>query len=173
MATARLLAAAVTHRGEKLVRLFDASPVLMVFLRHAGCMFCREALADIAKCLAGIEGNGVRVVLVHMGDGADIEGLLKRYGLEGLDRIADPEQNLYRTFGLKRGRPGQLFGLHVWIRAIFDGVLRRHGLGKARADSKQMPGLFLIDRGEIVRWFRHRDVADQPDYVMLTAMGAE
>ncbi|MGP1310160.1 MAG: hypothetical protein ACTS27_08185, partial [Phycisphaerales bacterium] len=39
--------------------------LLLVFLRHAGCTFCREALADVAKRRRRIENAKVRIVLVH------------------------------------------------------------------------------------------------------------
>jgi peroxiredoxin len=172
-AAARVLEAAITDKGEKLLEISEASPVLLVFLRHAGCTFCREALADIAQAKAKIDGNGVRVVVVHMGDSAGIEALLVRYGLPGLDRVEDPDQKLYKTFGLKQGRLGQLFGLHVLNRAVLGGALLRHGVGMPAADASQMPGLFLIHRGEIVKRFRHRDVADRPDYAAITTWAAE
>nr|WP_256200529.1 hypothetical protein [Verrucomicrobium spinosum] len=50
-----LLAEALTSAGPSLAALSQQSPVLVVFLRHAGCTFCREALADIARVRPAIE----------------------------------------------------------------------------------------------------------------------
>jgi peroxiredoxin len=158
---------AVTQSGESLVALSRASPVLLVFLRHAGCMFCREALGDIARARPAIEGTGARITLVHMGDSQAIEKQVEKYGLRGVDRICDREQRLYAAFGLKRGKLGQLFRLRVLLRGFQAALLGGHGIGRLSADITQMPGLFLLDDGGIVRRFRHRTAADRPDYAAL------
>jgi peroxiredoxin len=163
------LECAVTQKGERLVALSEASPVLLVFLRHAGCPFCRQALSDIARVRGAIERSGTRIVLVHMGDSEAIGKLLLKYGLAGVDRICDPEQKLCSAFGLKRGTLGQLFGPKVAWRAFKSAVLSRHGIGRTSADSFQMPGLFLIGDANIVRRFRHRTSADRPDYAGICA----
>jgi len=141
--------------------------VLLIFLRHAGCSFCRETLADVAVSRPAIEGQRTRIILVHMGDARELDLLLVKYGLSGLDRICDPQQQLYGVFGLKRGSFRQLFGWKVLRRGIFGGVVLRHGIGAAHADASQLPGAFLVDRCAIVRRFRHRSAADRPDYVSL------
>ena len=166
-AAARVLEGTVTQSGLRLLDLSAKAPVLLVFLRHAGCTFCRETLSDLSEHRARIESNGTRIIVVHMGEAASMENLLGRYGLDGLDRITDATQELYRTFGLKRGTLRQLFGLTVLNRAFLGGALARHGIGSIQGDSAQMPGLFLIHQGAIVRRFRHRSVADRPDYGSL------
>jgi hypothetical protein len=35
-------------------------------------------------------------------------------------------------------------------------------------DGLQMPGVFLLHRGKVLREFRHESAADRPDYVTLT-----
>jgi peroxiredoxin len=141
--------------------------VLVVFLRHSGCIFCRETLHDIARSRSLIEKRGTRIVLVHMGDIQAMEKALAKHKLSLLDRICDPMQELYRAFGLKRGRFLQLFGPHAVWRTLR--VAARHGIGRASADPAQMPGVFLIAQSAIIRRFRHRSVADRPDYLALSA----
>ena len=147
--------------------LVRASPVLLVFLRHAGCTFCREALGDLSRARPPIEAAGARIVLVHMGDAEGIERLVEKYQLSGEERICDPQQTLYAAFGLRRGKAWQLFGPRVWLRGLRAGLLRGHGIGRPAADSAQMPGLFLLDGSGIVRRFRHRSASDRPDYAAL------
>jgi len=166
-ATADLLDHAVTQRGETLAELVSASSVLLVFLRHAGCTFCREALADIAGSRQNIEGQGIRIVLVHLGDADELDRLLEKNSLCGLDRLCDPNQELYKAFGLKRGTALQLFGPKVWWRGIKAGLISGHGMGMPAADASQMPGVFLLEQGVIARRFRHRSAADRPDYEAL------
>jgi peroxiredoxin len=155
---------AVTESGERLAEMSGETPVLLVFLRHAGCTFCREALGDIARARHAIDATGTRIVLVHMRDSGAIQRLLEKHGISELDRICDSAQKLYRTFGLGRARLGQWLAPKVLWRGVYAGVFRGYGIGRVSADGFQMPGLFLLDDSMIVRRFRHRTVADRPDY---------
>lgn len=163
------LESAVTQSGETLAARSLASPVMLLFLRHAGCTFCREALSDVARSRTAIERTGARIVLVYMGDTEPFLKQLARYGLAGVDRICDPDRNLYRALGLKRGKLWQLFGPKVVWRAFEAAILSRHGTGRVSADSFQMPGLFVIENARIVQRFRHRTAADRPDYAAICA----
>ena len=164
---AHLLEETVTESGRSFISLIEESPVLLVFLRHAGCTFCREALGDIARDRSEIEDSGTRVVLVHMGDRAEIQQVIAKYNLADLERICDVDQKLYRAFGLKQGSLGQLFGLKVWWRTLVAGLWNGHGWGRPVADPMQMPGVFLVDQGLIANRFRHRSAADKAPYVEL------
>lgn len=163
---------AVTLKGERLVAASEESPVLLVFLRHAGCIFCREALADLAVVRRAIAETGMRIVLVHMGDTAAMDRLFQKYGLAGVDRIADTDQRLYRAFGLKRGKLRQLLGPKV-IRRGMQAMGRGFGAGFVSADSFQMPGLFVLHRGRILGRFRHQTAADRPDYLQICREASE
>jgi hypothetical protein len=160
---------AVTQDGEPLADLARRSPLLIVFLRHGGCPFCRETLADLAARRGAIEGAGVTIVLVHlMDDGAAAE-LLARYGLDDLPRISDAERRLYGAFELKRGGVGEVIGPRVWWRGFKTAILGRHGFGRPAGDIFQLPGAFLLVDGQIVRAHRGRTSADRPDFDDLTA----
>lgn len=162
-----VLERSVTEGGRRLLELIEASPVLLVFLRHAGCTFCREALADIAQAREEIESTGTHIVLVHMGDREELGELAHRHHVQTLDRICDPDRELYRAFGLKQGKWRQLFGPKVWLRGVFAGLGRGHGLGRPSADVRQMPGVFYVDQGVIARAYRHKSAADRPQYRAL------
>ncbi len=172
-AIARIVERSFTQTGENLVELCSKSAVLLVFLRHAGCTFCRETLSDLGKIREELERDGIRVVLVHMGGTDSILELLIQYGLTDLERIHDAEQDLYRAFGLKRGKFAQLFGFKVLTRSLFGGALLRYGIGRMDGDPMQMPGVFLIRDNQIVRRFRHQSAADRPDYGALLKLPAE
>lgn len=161
------LAETRVHTGETLAGLSRATDVLVVFLRHGGCTFCREALSDIARRRAAIERSGVRIVLAHMMSDAEAAGLFGRYGLGDIARVSDPDRELYRAFGLKRGRLSQLLGWKVWWRGFVAGILHRHGARRLKGDGRQMPGAFLLRDGAIARRFRHDSAADRPDYEAL------
>ena len=159
--------------GRSLREATDDEPRLFVFLRHFGCTFCREALADLAEQRERLEADGTRLVLVHMSPEPDAGAFFARYGLGDVDRVGDPERRLYRAFGLQRGSIRQLFGWRVWWRGWQAGVLGRHGVGALAGDGLQMPGAFLVWRGRIVREFIHDSAADRPDYVALSTLPSD
>lgn len=164
----------LTNTGESLNELAAGRGVLVVFLRHFGCPFCREAAADIQRRREDIERNGVRIVLVHQGTEEQAAAWFAARGLGDVPRIADPERTLYRVFELKRGNPWQLFGPKVWWRAL-QALVAGHLIGKSIAgttgDAFQMQGAFLVRDGVIVKAYRHRSQADRPDYVGLSRAG--
>ena len=156
------------NSDESLAQITERQPVLLIFLRHFGCSFCREAIADIAKRRKRLEARGVRIIFVHMApEKATAEQFFKKYRLYPIDHISDPEKRFYQAFGLGRGTPAQLFGLMNWIRGFQAGVLEGHGFayhGEDIGDGFQMPGVFVLQKGAIKHAFVHRHAWDRPDY---------
>ncbi|MDX2149966.1 MAG: peroxiredoxin-like family protein [Bryobacteraceae bacterium] len=163
----RMAMKARTQQGVSVDEISRLHPVLLVFLRHAGCTFCREALADLAKHRKAIEESGTRIVLVSMSPEERLRPFLAKYGLDDLPRVSDSRQNLYRAFGLRRGGLADLFGPKVWIRGFEAGILARHGVGWLDGDGFQMPGVFVVYHGEVIRSYRHQSAADRPNYLTL------
>jgi len=153
-----------TNRGSNLSGLSKQQPVLLVFLRHFGCTFCREALSDIARERANIESFGTRIVFVHMTENDTAERYFQRYGLQGAEHISDPDCTFYTAFGLMKGSFNQLFGLQSWIRGFSAGVIDGHGVGPQLGDGFQMPGVFVLQDGEIKQSFIHKLASDRPNY---------
>lgn len=162
-----LLLQMVTNEGANLIDLSESKPILLVFLRHFGCTFCREALADISKEREAIEASGSELVFVHMTDNEIAERYFNRYGLEGVQHISDPECIYYTKFGLVKGNFTQLFGLQSWIRGFSAGVAAGHGIGPQLGDGFQMPGAFVIQDGEVKNSFIHKLASDRVDYLGL------
>lgn len=154
--------------GKSLAQLADETPVLLVFLRHFGCSFCREAMSDIAKRRKRLEKRGARVVFVHMAPEQETaEKFFKKYKLMPVEHVSDPEKRFYHAFGLGRGTPAQLFGLMNWIRGFQAGVIEGHGFAYHNediGDGFQMPGVFVLYKGEIKHAYVHAHAWDRPDY---------
>ena len=64
----QLFSSMMTNVGRNLKDLSMERPVMLVFLRHFGCTFCREALADISKKREVLESMGAKLVFVHMAE---------------------------------------------------------------------------------------------------------
>ena len=152
--------------GKSLAELSQDRPLMLVFLRHFGCTFCKEALADLSAARAEVERLGFNIALVHMSDVNEAQQTMRRYQLSDLHHYSDGSCEMYRSFGLERGTAGQLFGLSVVLRAIA-ATLRGHIVGPLAGDGFRMPGVFFLYRGEIHGSFRHRTAADRPDYASL------
>lgn len=163
---AEVLEAARTQTDESLGDLSRRSPVLVVFLRHCGCTFAREALGDIAAQRAAITAHGATIVVVHMQTDDEARELFSRYGLADILRISDPQQTLYQAFDLARGSLWQVAGPRMWWRAV-GSLLKGHLAGIPNADVFQLPGAFLIHNGQIVNAFRAENSSDRPDYARL------
>jgi hypothetical protein len=162
-----LLAQFVTQDGQRLDELMRRRPLLLVFLRHAGCTFCRESLADLRRQRRAIEQGGAQIAIVHLSDEAEAAAMFQHYQVDDLPRISDPQGRLYRAFGLGQGRWRQLLAPKVWWRGIQSAFLEGHGFAPATQNVTQMPGVFLLNGGQVVHSFRHTTPADRPDYGAL------
>lgn len=156
------------NTGERLGEVSKDHPVMLIFLRHFGCTFCREALSEISMKREELTSTGTKIVFVHMADNETATRYFNRYNLEGAVHISDPECTYYAAFGLVKAKATQLMGLRVWMRGFNAGVVGGHGIGKLMGDSFQMPGIFLIQNGQIRDQYIHKLSSDKPDYAKLT-----
>ena len=156
-----------TNRGKSPYQLSFDLPQLFVFLRNLNCVFCRESLSDIAQLRRDIELEGANVVLFHMESEVEAAAKLQQFALADLSRVTDPERQVYRAFGLGCGSYQQL-GPRVLWRALTAGF-GSGWFGRTPAQWSQMPGVFLVYRGEVYRRFKHSTARDRPNYVSLAA----
>jgi peroxiredoxin len=167
--TTRLLASIHTESGASLLKLAKASPILLVFLRHFGCSFCRQAISDVADLSPELKRRNVRPVFVHLGTPERAKPFFDYYGIGDVERISDPQATIYQNpvFQLSRMSPWlSLVQPSVWI-GWLKGTIFKHGIGKIEEDGHQMPGIFFLKDAKIVRHFRHRTMADEPNYLKL------
>lgn len=163
---------AATHLSqgsETISILSEERPVLLVFLRHFGCTFCREAVCELEKVRPQIERLGTRLVFVHLSSEERAKKFFRPHRFEDLPRFADPEGHLYEAFGLVRARWKQYLNpqsIARMLRAWAQGNIQ----GASDGDVERMPGVFLIYRGEVIKAFRHKLVSDRPDYVALATL---
>jgi peroxiredoxin len=158
---------AADQHGRSLAELSTEAPLLVVFLRHSGCTFCRQVLSDLARERSAIEAAGLRIALVHMSDDADGQRLFRRFDLDDVSRFSDPDRRLYQAFALQRGRAGRMLSPRVWWRGFLCCIVRRHGLGWFRGDVRQLPGAFVVHRRRIVHTHRADSPDDRPDFCRM------
>lgn len=163
-----LLTSMKTNTGVNLHLLNEDVPVLLIFLRHFGCTFCKEALYEISKNRKDIERGKVTIVFVHNGTNELADKYFKKYKIANPIYVTDQEGVYYKSFGLTKGNFNQLLGLKVFMRGFEAGILNGHGIGTFLGDAFQMPGIFLIFKNLIRDSYIHKISADKPDYVELT-----
>ncbi len=160
----------VTNRGESLSELAKEEKVLLIFLRHFGCTFCRETLSDIAKVRQDIESKDVRIVLVHMVNPHVAQEILSIYGLQDLSHISDQSKSLYRRFGINKITFKSLFGFKNWWRAFVAGLVKGHLVGKPAGDPYQMPGVVLYHKQKVINNFVYKYISDRPDFTKIAQL---
>ncbi|GIW73829.1 MAG: hypothetical protein KatS3mg103_0351 [Phycisphaerales bacterium] len=143
------------QHGRSLADVTDQRPTLVLLLRHAGCIFCTQALADLAGQRQALERAGLALAVVSMSQPQDLARRAQRFGLEGVVLVSDPDRMLYRALALPRGRFAQLFGPAVWWRGL-RAWLQGHRIGRLDGDGFQMPGAFVLHKGQVLAEHRHR-----------------
>lgn len=154
--------------NQSLAKMADEKPILLVFLRFFGCSFCREAISDIAKRRKKLERQGFGIVFVHMApDPLTAEKFFKKYKLYPVDHIPDPDKTFYQAFGLNKGAPQQIFSFMNFLRGFQAAVVEGHGAAGPSpdlGDGFQMPGVFVLHKGQILKSYIHQNAYDRPDY---------
>lgn len=145
--------------GKTLFEFSSEKPLRLIFLRHAGCTFCREMLADISRLYAN-PTDREDLIIVHMDSEEEINTLLLRFDIKDIVTCRDSKRILYRIAGLKRGSFKQLFGLRELSRGIM-GLLRGYGVSLSSGDPFQLGGLATMKNGELMKvqsFYRASDV---------------
>jgi hypothetical protein len=137
---------------------------LMVFLRHFGCVFCREVLSDLRSMVEGSPGFP-RLLVLFQGNRTEGRAVLRKYWPE-LRAIADPTMEFYDGFGIQRGGVMQMFGPGVWA-AKSRAAAKGHRNGERSGDIWRMPGALLTREDQILWAHEYRHAGDRPDYQLI------
>ena len=139
----------------ELVSVYSERPLALVFLRHAGCISCREIVSSLKRFP---EAN---VIFVASERAEECAAFRERMASPHRF-ISDPNRSLYEAFGLGRGGVGQVLHPRVMRRgleAMKSGVRQ----GKPSGDPMALGGAFVIDREGVVTWeHRSADISDNP-----------
>lgn len=149
--------------GSDKASLWDAiqhEKIFLIFVRHAGCTFCRENLTELKSKLPDLIAKNIRPIVVHMSSPADGQAMMTAVGIPEVVQISDPTSHLYRAYGLERGKLFQLFGPAVWWRGFQAAILKRNGLGTLDGDGFQLGGTFLLQNGKILESYPAKNAAD-------------
>ncbi len=131
--------------------LYEGSPLALVFLRHLGCVFCREHVAQ----LKDNRDWNLAFVCPTTPEGARL--WVPRLGITQ-PMLCDERLELYSAFDLHEGSVGQFISPRVIARGF---QAARHGFHRPIGNPKVLGGSFVIDTaGDVVFAQRAHDASD-------------
>jgi hypothetical protein len=143
---------------------------LLVFLRHFGCIFCRETVTDLRR-IAGESPDYPPVLFFSQGTPIEAKAFLRRFWPEAR-AVCDPELAFYDDFGV--GRAGLVKALGPKVLAA-RGRARAKGLenGPRSGDIWRMPGVFAVRDERVVWRYEPSHAADHPDFAAIPEILAD
>lgn len=157
----------VNLRGNTLGQEISGSETLLVFLRHFGCIFCRELVTDIRDYHYSPAGF-IPTLFFYKESPEQGQVFFNKFWPDARG-VSDLDKVFYQGFGLDRGSVNQVVGpesLACGIRATLKGNM----IGKPTADVWGMPGMFLIQNNLIVWQHNFRHAGDHPDLSQIPRM---
>ncbi len=146
--------------GRSIFQRSQEEPLLFVLVRHRGCTFCRESLAQLAQQQKALVERGWTPIVVHMGSEESSQLLKQEYGLEQVEFHSDPDRLFYQAFGARKGKAVELFGPRIWWRGFVAGVVKGHGVGALEGDGFQLGGVYSLVKGTLELLHDPCDAAD-------------
>lgn len=140
--------------------LWTDRTAVLVFVRHFGCLFCRQQVAELEPLLEAVRSRGAELFLIGHGSISEARGFRDEVRT-AIPLFTDPGRQSYRALGMRRGvwsvaNPG------VWLRAA---RALRAGFRQTRVagDAFQQGGVLVIDPQGVER-FRYisRSAGDHP-----------
>jgi peroxiredoxin len=152
-----------------LAELLRGQDMVVVFIRHFGCIFCREQVLRFKARMPDIAARGYGVLVVGQGTSAAARTFVDAAS-PPFEVVVDPSLAAFRVAGLRRSMARTLLDPRAWLRAV---AAIKHGPPRRLlGDPWQNGGVFVIDRGGHDR-FRHvsRFAGDHPPLeAVLAAM---
>ena len=149
----------VNLSGRTLKEELGDVPKLLVFVRHFGCIFCRELIADM-RSVSESQPEFPPILFFYQGtvsDGLEFFPSLWREA----KAIADLPKVFYNGFGLERGGMKEMFGAEVWACGV-RAALKGHFIGAPVGDPWVMPGMFLVHQHQILWQHHFKHAGDHP-----------
>ena len=139
---------------------------LLIFLRHFGCIFCKEAVADLRSAAEAAPGYP-EILFFTQGSPRESRAFLRDW--PGARAVSDPELAFYEAFGIRRASFYESLGPKV-LKAGRRAKARGFENGPRDGDIWRMPGCLLIEGDHIVWRYEPSHAADHPDFTTIPAL---
>ena len=147
-------------REVQLGRLWAERTVVLVLVRHFGCLFCRQQLGDLLPWREEIRARGADLVVLGNGSVEDARAFRDEQRLP-VPLLTDPSREAYCALEMRRG-VGSVTKPIVFLRslkALFGGFRQTRVAG----DPLQQGGVVVVGPGGVER-FRYvsQSAGDHP-----------
>lgn len=152
--------------------LWQQQATILVFVRHFGCIFCREHIAEVEKHLDDIRSAGGDALAIGNGTVKDLSEFLAE-DQPALPVLTDPSKESYRALGFKRGL-GSVLGPKVFTRGL-SARRRGHKQSRTKGDPLQQGGVLIMAPGDRELYcYRSTRAGDHPpmDEVLAALPGS-
>jgi len=150
-----------TTGAVELSERWHEGPLAVAFLRHMGCSFCREHLAQLDQVRDEIHAAGGDVVAIFQNRGRLARDFCDERGV-GLDCLGDPRRDGYGAVALKKGSWKEYLGPQVMMRQ-WQAARSGYKPGLPKGDVSQRPGTFVVGTDGMIAFAHYnRDSSDNP-----------
>lgn len=127
--------------------LWRQRPLALVFVRHFGCLLCKEQVAQLRAFWPQFEAAGLPLAIVSSGSARHAAEFVAETGIE-IPLYTDPRRATFKAAGLKHG-VGSTFNLAT-LKSGFRARAAGHQQSATRGDPWQQGGAFVIAPGDRV-----------------------
>ncbi|TGK04744.1 AhpC/TSA family protein [Leptospira semungkisensis] len=139
-------------------------PSLLIYLRHLGCIFCRETVEDL-RLISSEMRAFPPILFIYPDTPREGEEFFTRFWPEA-SAISDPNATLYEGLKIAEGNLIELAGPEVWVSAL-RALAKGNFYGAQGRNILRMPGAFLVLKDRILWSHTYRHIGDEPDWTKL------
>jgi len=136
----------------QLAQFWEERPTLLFFVRHLGCVFCREQLASVRDRYADIQALDAQVVVIAPTDVGSTARFTRDMRLL-FPVLSDLRRHSFVAYGLFEAPMSEVMEPQVLLRTVREwtrgNIAPINPLGAAFT---QLGGLFVVDTSGVVRW---------------------
>ncbi|MDA0184979.1 AhpC/TSA family protein [Solirubrobacter phytolaccae] len=120
-------------------------PLVVMFMRHFGCAFCREHLIRMGKAVGDFEAAGAQVVAIFQYSAEATRDFCASRKVP-FDCLGDPKREAYQQVEVGKGTREQVLGRAIAGKYLKT-ILRSRVVGSVNApvdEMLQLPGTFVV-----------------------------
>ncbi|KAL0479601.1 hypothetical protein AKO1_007713 [Acrasis kona] len=167
----KILEEMITNTGRSVDDISQHHKILLVFLRHTGCVFCQEAIRDIFDIYPVMMQLDTVAIFVHMETPNFFSKYLEELPEERLKdfvRVYDKDNRFADAFKVVNeaslGYQNITRGIELLVTR---GIMVKSVHARDGAVLTRKPAVFLIEKGDIVHEFRVGAAHEKPDYLSV------
>lgn len=149
--------------------LWAERPAVLVFVRHFGCVFCREIAVDLHRERRSFEEIDVELAVIGHGSAAHAADFRRLQNVD-LPLLVDPDRSVYKLAGAKVATLKELIGPRQVLRGLRATIMSRLRQGsiavhqgRILGHAAQLGGVLVIAPDGTVRYaYLSEESGDNP-----------